>query len=371
MVLALPKRPPAPDENETPEQREQRRAREKRELLEWLQGRLARFAVGDWLALLAEARAAWPVQRRGAEQGEQDDEEREEARRMAVANRVCEAARDGRIARARQQLCSTGLLPGTDATRRAIEKLLRPVGKDPPSKEWIERGRAHAMGLDPKDLAKRIRELGKGGAACMAGWYAEHMQLMLADKRDFAVLHAYLDSVTRCRMSDGFYDSMALGRLVPARKGLKNKVRPLVVPDTQRKVCETTVCENRKAKFLSCLAPEQYAVGMTAAIEKLAKSAHCIIEAVDDLAVAQLDANSAYNNMEREPVLEEVEADCVEVLSFLATFMCRTGRYVFYDDNGHVHVIETPSLGRFRSAPLPLGYGKRMRELAPDLLHFQ
>lgn len=35
-----------------------------------------------------------------------------------------------------------------------------------------------------------------------------------------------------------------------------------------------------------------------------------------------------------------------------------------------VAVVEAPSLGRVRSAPLPLGYGRRLRELRPDLLHF-
>lgn len=38
--------------------------------------------------------------------------------------------------------------------------------------------------------------------------------------------------------------------------------------------------------------------------------------------------------------------------------------------DGQVRVIETPSLGRLRSAPLPLGYGRRLRELRPDLIHF-
>ena len=154
--------------------------------------------------------------------GPADDDDEEDRARTENARRTCEAARTGRIARARQTLCSAGVLPGTDDTRRAVEQLLRPVGRDPPDRKWIERGRQHAIGLQKTTLAARIRELGKGGAADMTGCYAEHLQLMLADKDDFAVLHRYLDSVTRCRMSSGFYDSMALGRLAPARKGLKN-----------------------------------------------------------------------------------------------------------------------------------------------------
>lgn len=37
---------------------------------------------------------------------------------------------------------------------------------------------------------------------------------------------------------------------------------------------------------------------------------------------------------------------------------------------GGVRVIEVPSVGRLRSAPLPLGYGQALRRLGPHLLHF-
>jgi hypothetical protein len=342
MILALPPRPDAPDENETPAEREERTAREKRELQEHVRGRLYRFATGDWLALLVDARAAWPAQRsvrRG--EGDPDDDVGGEAQRAEMANRACEAARDGRIARARQVLCSTGMLPGTDETRRSVEKLLRPMGREPPELQWIERGRAHAMGLDRKLLAKRIREMGKGGAADMAGWYAEHFQLLLGEKDDFAILHEYLENITRCRMSSGFYDTQSLGRVAPARKGLKNKVRPLVVGDLARKTCESTVCETKKPHLLQCLAPEQHAVGLTAAIEKYAKSVMCLVEATEDVAVGLLDCVSAYNHIERTPILEEVAEDCGDLLAFAATFLCRKGVYVFYDDSGLAHLIES------------------------------
>eukprot|EP00664_Eupelagonemidae_sp_cell27_P005607 gene5607-9251_t len=332
MVLALPPRPEAPDENETPTEREKRQGKERRELLEWVRGRLHRFATGDWIALLAEARAAWPARRspRGVE-ADADDADGE-ASRAERANRAVEAARDGRIARARQVLCSSGMLPGTEATRVAVERLLRPVGRDPPDRSWIERGRAHARGLDPKLLAKRVREMGKGGAPDMCGWYAEHFQLLLADKADFTILHGYLDDIARCQMSDGFYDTQGVGRVAPARKGLKNKVRPLVVGDLARKTCECTLSEAKTPDLLRCLSPEQHAVGMPAAIEKYAHSVCCLVEATDDIAVGLLDCISAYNHIHREPVLEECADAAIDILAFAATFLCRKGRYVFYDD---------------------------------------
>jgi hypothetical protein len=103
----------------------------------------------------------------------------------------------------------------------------------------------------------------------MAGWYAEHFQLLLGEKADFAILHEYLDNITRCRMSSGFYDTQSLGRVAPARKGLMNKVRPLVVGDLARKTCGCTVCEAKKSNLLQCLAPEQHAVGLTAASKNM------------------------------------------------------------------------------------------------------
>ncbi len=130
MVLALPPRTAPTDDNETPEERERRLEAESRALLEWLRERLARFAVGDWLTLLADARAAWPA-RRSADRPNADEDD--DNRAAETANRACEAARTGRISGARQALCSSGLLPGTDATRREVEHLLRPVGRNPPT----------------------------------------------------------------------------------------------------------------------------------------------------------------------------------------------------------------------------------------------
>eukprot|EP00660_Eupelagonema_oceanica_P019647 gene19647-biopygen34296 len=175
----------------------------------------------------------------------------------------------------------------------------------------------------------------------MAGWYAEHFQMLLADKSDFAVLTGYLDDIARCRMTDGFCDWEALGRVVPARKGLGDKVRPLVVGDLARKTVECTLAEAEKEHFLECLAPEQHAVGLPAAIEKYAKSVICLVEPMDDVAVGLLDCISAYNRIEREPILEGIESECVGILAFMATFMCRKGKYVFYTDDGSAHVIES------------------------------
>eukprot|EP00660_Eupelagonema_oceanica_P019730 gene19730-biopygen1270 len=67
----------------------------------------------------------------------------------------------------------------------------------------------------------------------------------------------------------------------------------------------------------------------------------CLVEAMDDAAVGLLDCISAYNRIEREPILEEVEGDCIEILAFMATFMCRRGKYVFYTDDGNAHVIQS------------------------------
>eukprot|EP00661_Eupelagonemidae_sp_cell13_P003752 gene3753-190_t len=110
-------------------------------------------------------------------------------------------------------------------------------------------------------------------------------------------------------MSDGYYDALSLGRCVPLRKGVKNKVRPIVVPNTIRKVCETTVCGELRPRFLQLLAPEQHAVGMTAAIEKLAKGLQVVVAACDEVAVALLDAKGAYNHMFRDIMLRELASD--------------------------------------------------------------
>ncbi len=66
---------------------------------------------------------------------------------------------------------------------------------------------------------------------------------------------------------------------------------------------------------------------MMAAIEKYAQSVMCLVEAVDDIAVGILACVGAYSHIKREPIIEEVESDCIEIHAFLATFLCRRGKY--------------------------------------------
>jgi hypothetical protein len=67
----------------------------------------------------------------------------------------------------------------------------------------------------------------------------------------------------------------------------------------------------------------------------------CSVEVTEDIAVGLLDCVSAYNHMQRTPILEEVAEDCGDLLAFAATFLCRKGVYVFYDDSGVAHLIES------------------------------
>ena len=70
-------------------------------------------------------------------------------------------------------------------------------------------------------------------------------------------------------LSDEFYALLALGRVTPLKKGLKNKLRPLVCGSTWRRLTMSALCRQHKDVFRWALGHEQYAVGVESALEKL------------------------------------------------------------------------------------------------------
>ena len=143
----------------------------------------------------------------------------------------------------------------------------------------------------------------KGGAADLFGWHYEHLQLTLGKRSAFDALHRVCSLIARGLLSDEFYALAAIGRVTPLRKGLKNKLRPLVCGSTWRRLTMSAQCNERKHKFANHLGAEQYAVGVKAALEKLAGPLNILLRQFPDAAVLQFDAISAFSFMLREIML--------------------------------------------------------------------
>ena len=152
-------------------------------------------------------------------------------------------------------------------------------------------------------MLKTLKSASKGGACDLAGWHYEHLQLTLGKVSAFDALLAIVELVATGKLSEEFYALASLGRVTPLKKGLKNKLRPLVCGCTWRRIAMSALCGQHKAVFRQALGQEQYAVGVKSALEKLAATLGTMLKLHPDSAVLQIDAVSAFNNTCREVML--------------------------------------------------------------------
>ena len=220
----------------------------------------------------------------------------------------------------------------TDATADMLRKMLSPspAQRPPDRNDWVNRRKSEATGVSEKTFRTALRSASKGGAADLSGWHYEHLQLTLGRKSTYMSIVDVCSQIAKGCMTDDFYASSALGRVTPLRKGLKNKLRPLVCGSTWRRLTMSALSGAHKGIFRTFLGDEQPAVEVKAALEKLAATLSVLLRRHPDAAVLQIDAVSAFNNMLREVMLEELEACCPQLLTVFAQWLARDSAVVLF-----------------------------------------
>ena len=301
---------------------------------------LQRFHVGDWHALLSDAKRDWPLARTNACAAGPDADNDDAIRKLM--DKVLSLVAEGEIGRAAHLLQSNGLADATDATADALRPMLCPNPRQkPPDRSWVDKRKDIAAGISKRPLLRVLRKAAKGGACDLAGWYYEHLQLALGRKSTFEAITKVCNLIAQGSLSEEFYTIAALGRVTPLRKGLKNKLRPLVCGSTWRRLTMSALCNAHKETFRDHLGSEQYAVGVKAALEKLSATLSVLLHLHPDAAVIQVDAISAFNHMLREAMLEEIEACCPQLLTIFSQWLARESTVVMFTLDGRLVEFKT------------------------------
>ena len=279
-----------------------------------------------------------------------------------LADRVLSLISVGELSRAANLLQSAGVAEATDATAQLLTPMLSPCPEaEPPDRSWTQRRRHEATGVRAKTFIKTLRDAAKGGASDLAGWRYEHLQASLSKKSSCAQIQAVCSLLARGLLSEEFYSLEAIGRVTPMYKGLKNKLRPLVCGGTWRRLTMSTLCREHKCQFRDYLGDEQYAVGVKAALEKLAATLNVILQQDPSAAVLQIDAVSAFNHMIREAMLEEIEECCPSMLTIFSQWLARRSTVVLITVDGRV-VEYTTAIGVDQGCPgSPIAFALGMK----------
>ena len=225
------------------------------ELLE----RAAAFDRGDWLQLLAAARAS---HRRDLGGAAVDAEALEESKR----NRACAKVRMGELTRACQVLTAAELAPGNETTYRALTDPRRrpPEPRTAVPVATLQHTPAQPVRLTAKAVASALRDTRRGGAAGLSGMRAEHLKVLLQDLDAVDLLTEAATRLARAQIPTEVADGLARTRLTALRKP-DGGVCGIATGDAFRRLVSRTLAKEWAATFGRATRPYQFALQSRAA----------------------------------------------------------------------------------------------------------
>ena len=194
--------------------------------------------------------------------------------------------------------------------------------------------------------------------------------MVLASQTATLALHEVL-----CRVSTGNLPEEAAGALAVSKLSALRKpcwgVRPIAAPSLLRRLAGRPLASTRKKELAEALGPRQFAVGMAAGTEVLARTVRALTEADPSLVLTALDARNAYCTASREACLAQLGLAAPERLPCAELFCRRESRYLFWDGAGECHRL-TATNGVDQGDPLaPLlfacGLSPSLRRLEEQL----
>ena len=186
-----------------------------------------------------------------------------------------------------------------------------------------------------------MQELSRGTAFDLNGWCAEHLHLMLGSTPAMTAFEEYIQFLRMSKLTALSYDIMVIAKPTPLIKGTKGKLRPIAGGNQFRKITMSALCKGQADKFRTHLGKEQYAVGVLAAIEKMAHTmvAHMAVD--NTRMLIQIDAVSAFNFAKREVMLEEMARAYPAGIGLFAEWASRTSRLAYPTIQGKMEIFKT------------------------------
>ena len=252
--------------------------------------RFKRFCRGEWIALLVEA-AASNRQRQGATKTL--DSEALAAQRGAQAEAK---VRLREVARARGQLTSLGLTPGT---KTPLDELTNPDLRPPrptapiPA-QLLEQLPAEPLKLDSSKVLEALRSAGRGSAQDLSGTRYEHLRVLLEDEELWNVLVRFLQAFARAKVPEEVAAGVRLGRMTALRKD-NGKVRGIVAGSVLRRLASKAVVMQYGQALMAATAPYQFALQTRAGTEALAHLLRYLTDADEDTVVVSLDGIGVFD----------------------------------------------------------------------------
>ena len=269
--------------------------------------RAEHFQRGEWLSLLAEARAH-PRRRGGAPRG-LGEEVSEEADLRQRCGRAHLKVHLGEVSHARQELTAPPLAPGTSATLEVLnDPVRRPRQLSAPIPEdvltWMP---TEPVRFDHQAFLSNVRSSRRGVSGGPSGTRVEHLQTLLDDEAAAELLAAAGGRVARAELPQEVCDAMRFGRMTALRKR-DGGVRGIVTGDTLRRLVARSLAQTYAQDFEHACAPFQYALQTRAGTDCVGHMVRAALDSDPDRVVLSLDGIGAYDHIRRAAMLSKLRS---------------------------------------------------------------
>ena len=276
--------------------------------------RLTRWRSGEVSELWHEALTLTKTSRRKKKKKLSASEQKEWNIKQAS-----QRASEGQFGKAMQALTSAGLAP-TTLENLAKMKALHPEARPPVERNTEEQ----QIRVSCDEVKKAVFMMRSGSSPGPDGHKPSHYKAALSESapgrrdRALASLTRLINSIADGNVPDSikpFFSSATLHG-VPKKDG---SLRPIACGILLRRITAKTIAKKLMPRAAALFSPLQLGVGIPNACESIIHSAKIILDSDPSLWVLQSDLVSAYNQCDRDYILEETKNQFPEILKFVQT----------------------------------------------------
>ena len=189
---------------------------------------------------------------------------------------MIQRAANGGAAQALRQALAPGIATATEQVIDDTKRIIAPQSGPLPPRTWVDD--FQHLAKPPTEKACRTpQNAARGGAPGRGGLYYEHLQLLLTDANALQSYDQFVTLYTTARLTDTTYDLANLSKATPLLKPNKD-VRPLVCASTIRRHVMSATVHTWRKKHKKLVGPTEFAIGVTAALEKLNQALNLLAE---------------------------------------------------------------------------------------------
>ena len=194
-----------------------------------------------------------------------------------------------------------------------------------------------------ESLSKAINTAPTGSSPGLTKWRYEFLKALLTNDsaRQLLCFDKFAEMILQAKdLPDFLVETLRIGNLFGTIKP-DGSTRPIALIDILRRWLTKAVAFQYKKEWASCLGRLQYAVGISAGVEKIVHTLNTFIEVADNdlFCVGEADCRNAFNCCNREMFMTNLQTNFPELFPFFYLWYSGESKLIFEMENGSKQFI--------------------------------